>query len=82
MRTTISLDDDVAAQLERVREASGSTLKEVVNSALREGLVKLSAPPARPKRSRTKALDCGKCYLPNLDNVSEVLAAAEEEAFK
>ena len=78
--TTLSLDDDVAAVLEHVREASGSTLKEVVNSALHEGLGKLSAPPARPRRFRTKAVDCGKCYL--LDNIAEVLAAAEGESFK
>jgi hypothetical protein len=82
MRTTLSLDDDVAALLERVREASGASLKDVVNAALREGLVKLSARPARPRRFRTKAVDCGKCYLPNLDNVSEALAAAEGESFK
>jgi len=81
MRTTLSLDDDVAALLERVRKASGAAKKDVVNAALREGLVKLSAPPARRRRFRTRAMDCGKCYLPNVDNIAEVLAIAEGERF-
>ena len=41
MRTTLSLDDDVAALLERVRKAKDASLKEVVNAALREGLVRM-----------------------------------------
>ena len=36
MRTTLSLDDDVAALLEKVRKAKDASLKEVVNAALRD----------------------------------------------
>jgi hypothetical protein len=41
VRTTLTLDDDVARLLERVRKRRGITLKELVNKALREGLARL-----------------------------------------
>jgi hypothetical protein len=34
------------------------------------------------KKFRTAAISCGKCYVSNLDNTAEVLAAAEGESFK
>jgi hypothetical protein len=34
------------------------------------------------KKFRTSVDSCGKCYLPNLDNTAEVLAAVEGEHFK
>jgi hypothetical protein len=34
------------------------------------------------KKFRTAVHSCGLCYLANLDNVAEVLAAAEGERFK
>ena len=46
MRTTLTLDRDVAARLERLRKARKTSLKSVVNEALRQGLERLdSAPP-------------------------------------
>ena len=35
----LSLDDDVAVLIAKVRKAKVASLKEVVNAALREGLV-------------------------------------------
>jgi hypothetical protein len=76
------LDDDVAALLSRVRKTRKSSLKEVVNAALREGLVKMTTPVSPRKRFRTQTVSLGRCYLPSLDDVSEVLAATEGERFK
>jgi len=76
MRTTLSLDDDVAALLEKVRKAKDATFKEVVNEALREGLTRLSM-PAESRPFHTQAVDLGNCYCPNLDNVWEVLDEVE-----
>lgn len=45
VRTTLTLDDDVAVMIERRRKATGDGLKDVVNDALREGLGQLAAPP-------------------------------------
>jgi hypothetical protein len=82
MRMTLSLDDDVAALIERIRKIRGASLKAVVNAALREGLVRMLKAPAPRKRFRTRVHSCGRCYLPNLDNTAEVLAMAEGEQFK
>ena len=83
MRTTLSLDKDVAAALERLRKARKASLKEVVNEALRRGLAQMASPPAAPRRPfRTRAVSLGRCLVGNVDNVSEVLAVAEGESFK
>jgi len=77
MRVTLDLDDDVAALIQKVREATRASLKVVVNSALREGLVRMVKAPAPRKKFRTGGHSCGRCYLPNLDNTAEVLAITE-----
>jgi hypothetical protein len=82
MRTTLSLDDDVAALLERVRKAKDASLKEIVNQALREGLTRMTGPPPARKPFRTKTVSLGKCYFPNLDNIAEVIAQSEGERYK
>src|SRR4051812_17983632 len=64
MRTTLSLDEDVAAQLEAWRAKQKLTFKEAVNSALRRGLNELSRPRAR-KPFRTNPIDMGLCRLAN-----------------
>lgn len=76
MRTTLSLDDDVAALLEQVRQAKNATFKQVVNDALREGLARLRE-PVEPTPFHTQPVDLGNCFYPNLDNVWEVLDEAE-----
>ena len=38
MRTTLTIDDDVAARIEQRRRRDGQSLKQVVNALLREGL--------------------------------------------
>ena len=82
MRTTLTLDDDVAVLLDRVREAKQAGLKAVVNEALRLGLQQLAAPPPRRQPYHTRVVDPGRCRLPNLDSVAEVLAWAEGEDFR
>ena len=81
MRTTLSLDSDVAALLKRAQKVRRASLKTVVNDAMRQGLKEILAPPARPKKPiRTKSVSLGRCLVGNLDDVAEVLAAAEDEA--
>lgn len=83
MRTTLSLDKDVAATLERVRRARKSSMKAVVNEALRHGLGRMAAPEKTPRKPfRTRTLSLGRCLVGSLDNVTEVLALAEGERFK
>lgn len=82
MRTTLTLDDDVAAALQRLRRARGGGLKALVNEALREGLKHLSARPTRRERFRTQVVDLGRLRVGSIDNIGEALAIAEGEAFK
>ena len=82
MRTTLSLDDDVAALLERRRKAKKITMKEAVNEALRQGLRELAAPARQRRAYRTPSVSLGRCLLGSVDDVAEVLAVAEEEDFR
>ena len=81
MRTTLTLDDDVAARLERVRERRRAPLKRIVNDALREGLARLEDPQP-PKRFRTRVRSLGRPMVGNLDNVEEVLDVVQPHEFK
>ena len=75
MRTTLSLDDDVANLLQKEIRRTGSTFKETVNRYLRLGLV-ASKQPARKKFVVTPlpmGLPPGMSY----DNVEELIEALE-----
>jgi hypothetical protein len=82
MRTTLTLDKDVAAVIERLRKTRNDSLKAIVNEALRRGLQAMSAPTRVHTHFRTESADLGRCLIAELDNVAEVLATSESEAFK
>jgi hypothetical protein len=82
MRTTLTIDDDVAAQLDRLRRGRNLTLKAIVNEALRRGLRDVDAPQKKRTPFRTKVFGTGKPLIPNVDNVAEVIAFLEGEDFK
>lgn len=82
MRTTLSLDDDVAAELERLRRDRQATHKELVNEALRLGLRQITSPARRRGRFQTAAVDLGASRVGSLDDVAEALAVAEGEPFR
>jgi hypothetical protein len=79
MRTTLTLDDDVAAQIEQLRRDDALGLKQVVNDALRRGLQQMSTEP-RPGRKpyRTRTFNLGAPKFP-IDSVADALAFAEGE---
>lgn len=83
MRTTLTLEPDVAAGVERLREERGMTLKAAVNEAIRRGLAALAEPGSdEGEPYRIVPWDGGEVYLENIDDVAEVLAYLEGEAFK
>lgn len=83
MRTTLTLDADVAALLARAMKRRKMGLKTAVNEGLRQGLAALADPAERAaKPFRTQPFITGTVLIPNLDCVAEVLAYAEGEAFK
>lgn len=82
MRTTLTLDDDVAAALERLRKRRKLSLKAAINETLRRGLAQSSAMPGPRARVRTRAVSLGRCLFGNVDDVAELLARAEGESFR
>jgi hypothetical protein len=82
MRTTLTLDDDVAVMLERTRKQSGGRTKQIVNEALRRGLTQEAAGGSPHTHYRTPSSSLGRCLLGSLDDVAEVLAVAEGESFR
>lgn len=52
VRTTLTLDDDVTARLERLRRKRKASFKQIVNDAMRAGLDALEKPrPLKPFRT-------------------------------
>lgn len=82
MRTTLTLDDDVAALLTRLQRSKRRPFKELVNEALRQGLKQITGKPKARKPYQTPAVDLGRCRFGSLDDIAEVLAVAEGESFK
>ncbi len=78
-RTTLTLDPDVAKELERRRRERGTTLKREVNELLRAGLSQAGTAPRRRERFETKPLPLGKPLLESFDDVAAVLEMAEGE---
>ncbi len=77
MRTTLTLDPDVAAKAKRGAAKLGKPLKTVINAALRIGLDQVLNPPSKPYRTKPHPLGLppGLSY----DNISELLARIEGE---
>ena len=82
MRTTLTIDADVAAVLERLRKARDASLKDLINEALRRGLRDMNQRPKGRKPFRTQSVDLGRMKIGSIDNIGEVLAVIEGEAFK
>jgi hypothetical protein len=82
VRTTLTIDEDVAVQLERLRRKNDVSLKDLVNDALRRGLRDMNVPPKRRKPFRTQPHDGGTCLLAHLDNVEEVISLLEGDLHK
>jgi hypothetical protein len=83
MRTTLTIDDDVAVEIEQLRHARKTSFKAIVNEALRRGLADLASRRKAPKAPfRTQAHDPGGLKVPISDSVSEMLVIEEGEAFR
>jgi hypothetical protein len=70
MRTTVNLDDEVAAEVERLRREEGLGLSQAVNTlALAGARARRQRSSTRPFRTRTAAVG----IRVNVDNVADVL---------
>ena len=77
MRTTLTLDDDVAAKLKSLARRSGRAFRDVVNETLRHGLAGRAT--TSPRRSfRVKVRDLGRLRPGlSLDNIGALLDQVE-----
>lgn len=73
MRTTITLDPDVAVLIERVMTERNLTFKQAVNDALRAGL------NADRRTFSQRTVDLGEASV-DLDKALSVAAALEDQA--
>ena len=75
----MTLDPDVAEEIDRIRKKDGRRFKQVLNDALRLGLRDLAgAREVRPYVSPTRPRDLGAPLL-DITKVSTALDAAEGE---
>jgi len=76
MRTTITIDDDVAAKLDEEVRRGGASFKETVNRLLRLGLEAARRKPAR-RRFVVHARPLSAKPGVEFDNVAELIEQAE-----
>lgn len=77
MRTTLTLDEDVAAKLKAEARKTDRSFRETVNQALRRGLAAPRAPGGR-RRFAVIARDLGELRPGiSLDNIGELLDRIE-----
>jgi hypothetical protein len=74
VRTTVTLDEDVVAALQRAARERGTSFKAVLNDAVRRGL------SGQPKRTRYRApsRDMGLRSGFDIDKALELVAADED----
>ena len=82
MRTTLTIEDDVAVRLERELKTRKTSFKALINDVLRRGLDEMDR-PAEPRTPYVLCtVDLVERLVPNLDSVAEALAHGEGEAFR
>jgi hypothetical protein len=76
MRTTVTLDEDVAEALRDLAHERRQPFKRVLNDAIRDGLL-LELP--EPKPFKTKVTDMGQPHI-DLTKATSIAFALEDEA--
>jgi hypothetical protein len=77
MRTTLTLDDDVAAKLKAESRRAGRPFRQIVNETLRRGLTsRRIAVPRQAFKVTTRDLGYLKPGL-SLDNIAELIEHVE-----
>lgn len=83
MRTTLTLDDDVAIQIALLREKRKMSLRDAVNAAMRTGLQHLANPaPPKKKAYKTPVFHATRCLIGDLTSTTDMLAVAEGEDYR
>lgn len=78
MRTTITLDPDNVARLEKLQKERALTFKEAVNDVIRRGLNEAEK-PFRPQPFKTRVLDAGEPNFKTPAELRELINRIQEE---
>lgn len=80
MRTTLTLDDDIAVQIKQLREERKMSLRDAVNVSMRMGLNLMINPAhSRKKTYKTPVFHATRVLLGGMTSTAEMLAVAEGE---
>jgi len=83
MRTTVTLDDDLAIRLDQRRSRHGESFKQALNEAVRAGLDQMENGAEAPREvRRTEPLALGRRLAGSTDDIGEILAIAEGEDYR
>ncbi len=82
MRTTLTLDDDLAERLKDLARQAGTSFKEVTNDAIRRGLSAGENPAGGPEPFRVPAARRG--FKPGIDplKLNQIYDDLETEALR
>lgn len=80
MRTTLTIDDDLAAIIEREGRRKGMTFKELINSTLRRGL-ECEEIRGAPTKVKTRPHNFGFKGGIDLDKLNQLADELEAEEF-
>ena len=82
MRTTMTIDPDVAVLLKQLLKDREGSFKQIVNDALRRGIQQLLKGPATPRKPfRVRSIKGGRLLI-DVTSTSRALAIAEGEDYK
>lgn len=81
MRTTLTIEDDVLERARALAEEKHSSFRLIVNEALRAGL-QVVEKPARSRPYQTRPRKLGLKSGRNLDNIQELIAQIEGDAYR
>jgi hypothetical protein len=82
MRTTLTLDDDIARQLQELARRSGESFEEVVNVTLRNGLTRGEKPGFKLPRFEVVPKACGFQPGVNILRLNQLSDELELENFQ
>ncbi len=77
MRTTLTIDEDIAARLVEAQKKTGMSFKEIVNQTLRRGLERQQASLRKLPRFVVKPRAMGQRPGVNYANIGELLEQLE-----
>ncbi len=81
MRTTLTLDDDVARSLKELVREQGGSFKATVNEVLRRGLSTGEKPAAAREPFKVQSAPRGFCAAVDLLKLNQLSDELESEAF-